>query len=287
MTRLSIIMATRNSARYLPEALASIQPACAGEDIDTEVLLADGASSDSTLAIAASHPGLRIVSRADGGIYDGMNQAMAAATGDYAIVLNSDDALLPDAVGRAVRVIEDAPDCAFVSGGALFGETSVKATLRSHSHHLTLEGAMFGIPAINARIFRVGALRNIGPIRTDLGLAADREWMARFVSHGMQGCAIEEPLYLYRVHAGSHTISGDRAGRLRVYEAEHRLADALLAEATTDAELRRLARASRAVALLKQRLSNAPAARLGDVPVLDLLRGLTLAYRWRGQLSGF
>lgn len=287
MTHLSIIMATRNSAQYLSEALASIEPACEGENINTEILLADGASSDETLTIAESHPGLRIVSRADGGIYDGMNRAMAAATGDYAIVLNSDDALLPAAVGRALRVLEKAPECAFVSGGALFGETPRNATLRSHSCGLSLEGAMFGIPAINARIFRIGALRDIGPIRTDLGLAADREWMARFACRGMHGCAFDDPLYLYRVHAGSHTISGDRAGRLRVYQAEQRLADALLAEATTDAEFRRLACASRALALLKQRLRHAPTVPLRDLPMLDLFRGLKLAYRWRGKLSGY
>ncbi|MBL8571949.1 MAG: glycosyltransferase [Phreatobacter sp.] len=286
MIRLSIIMATRNSARYLSEALASIGPSC-GANIETEVLLADGGSSDETLTIAASYPGLRIISREDSGIYCGMNRALAAARGDYAIILNSDDLLLPSAIADALDVIEQAPDCSFVSGQALFGRDASNATVRSHAGALSLEGAMFGIPAINARIFRVDALRELGPIRTDLGLAADREWMARWVRNGRRGCALFAPLYLYRIHVGSHTISGDQTGKLRVYRAELELAEALIGREPTETNLRKLAHANRAFALLRLQWKDASAARFSDISLLDLSRGLMLAYRWRGKLSGF
>lgn len=287
MTRLSIIMATRNSARYLPEALASIAPSCGREYIETEVLLADGGSSDETLTIAASYPGLRIISRADSGIYDGMNRALAVATGKYTIILNSDDLLPPFAIENALRAMKQVPDCGFVSGQALFGGDSNSAITRSHPEALSLEGAMFGIPAINARIFRVAALRKIGPIRTDIGLAADREWMARWACSGMRGCAFDAPLYLYRTHSNSQTISGDRAGRLRVYDAERRLAEVLIREEKTEATLRRLARASLALVLLKLRWANDQAAWRSDISFFDLSRGARFAYRWRGKLSGF
>lgn len=286
MKRLSIVMATRNSARYLPDALASIATSLADAAVETEILLADGGSSDGTLAIAATQPGLRIVSHADSGIYDGMNRALAEATGDYVIILNSDDVLPTTALHDALAVIERSPSSAFVSGQALFGSSFQDAVTRSHHGALSQEGAMYGIPAINARIFRSAVLRALGPIRTDLGLASDREWMARLARSGARGCAFDAPLYLYRVHAGSHTISGDRAGRQRVYEAERRLADMLAGDDSEDAALRRLARASRALAQMKLRLTSAKTLRLTDIAPLDLVRGLVLARRWRGRLSG-
>ncbi|MGO8227375.1 glycosyltransferase, partial [Rhizobium ruizarguesonis] len=51
--RVSCIIATLNSARFLPEALRSITPAFGtGRDIPVEILVADGGSTDDTLAIA-------------------------------------------------------------------------------------------------------------------------------------------------------------------------------------------------------------------------------------------
>lgn len=286
MKRLSIVMATRNSARYLPAALASIATSLADAAIETEILLADGGSSDETLTIAEAQTGLRIVSRADSGIYDGMNRALAEATGDYVIILNSDDVLPVTALRDALTVIERSPNSAFVSGQALFGSNFSDAITCSHGGALSQEGAMFGIPAINARIFRGATLRALGPIRTDLGLASDREWMARLARSGARGCAFDAPLYLYRVHAGSHTISGDWAGRQRVYEAERKLADLLAGDVLEDIALRRLARASRALTQVKLRLTGTKTLRLTGIGPLDLIRGLALARRWRGRLSG-
>lgn len=287
MKRLSIAMATRNSARYLPDALASIATSLADAAIETEIVLADGGSTDETLAIAAAQPGLRIVSRADSGIYDGMNRALAEATGDYVIILNSDDMLPATALREALSMIERSPDSAFISGQALFGSSFGDAITRSHRDPLSPEGAMFGVPAINARIFRGAALRTLGPIRTDLGLASDREWMARLAQNGARGCAFDAPLYLYRVHAGSHTISGDREGAQRVYEAERRLADKLIADASTNTALRRLASATKALAQMKLRLTGAKTIGLLEIAPTDLVRALALAHRWRGRLSGF
>lgn len=293
MTTVSIIMATRNAEEFLPDALASISRSIRSTAA-VEILVADGNSSDGTLAIATAHAGLKVVSRRDTGIYDGMNQAIAAATGDYCLILNSDDLLLDEALGQAIGILEARPDTGFASAPALFGSGLNDALLRSHPAPLTAEGALFGVPAINARLFRRNVLQGAGPIRTDIGLAADREFMARFARTGVTGVSVETPLYLYRVHQGSHTISGDRAGRQRVYEAEAQLARFLTTDA--DPRIRQLASAAGAVAALKMRVSRSrpPAIAKGQkqqqgAPMgpIDLWRGLILARKWRGRLSGY
>lgn len=65
---------------------------------DCEHVIADGASSDGTLAclrqMAAQTPTLRVHSEADCGIYDALNKCLARAQGEFFLVLGADDWLL-------------------------------------------------------------------------------------------------------------------------------------------------------------------------------------------------
>ncbi|MGO4677615.1 glycosyltransferase [Bosea sp. 2YAB26] len=287
--RLSCVIATRNAAHFFSDALQSITPAVGTDaDVYVEILVADGGSTDDTLAVASADPRVRIVSERDSGIYDGMNRALAAATGDFVLILNSDDLLLPNVVGDALAALADEPDAGWLSAPSLFGARLEEAILRNHPSVLTSEGAMFGVPAINGRIFRRVLLDRLGPIRTDLGLAADREFMVRVGHSGLSGLFFGKPFYFYRIHESSHTISGDAAGRQRVYQAELQLARKLLADPTTDRNVKRLARASGALARMKLRLTRADAYSIPSCgSLLDLTTGLWLARRWRGRLSGY
>lgn len=287
--KLSLVVATLNSARFLPEALASVEPAL-GAGIEAEILVADGGSGDATLSIAEADPRVRIVSRQDDGLYDAMNRAIAAATGDFVLILNSDDLLPPGAVGQAVQRLSETRDAAWISGPALFGTDLRSSITCRNGAELSVEGAVFAIPAINARIYRLDFLRRLGPIRTDIGLASDREFMMRVARSEGRGADFAEPLYFYRTHEGSRTISGDKAGGLRVYRAECRLADRLLQEATASPTEARLLRASKAVAAMKLLLSRSDmsaSARYLATNLPSLLRGIVLWRRWRGRLSGY
>ena len=78
---LSILMPCRNAGRFLNEALDSVlsQPEV------LELLVADGNSSDDTVAIlkrkAAMDPRLRLVSRQDSGPADALNRAVSQSRG--------------------------------------------------------------------------------------------------------------------------------------------------------------------------------------------------------------
>lgn len=291
--RVSIVMAARNAANYIGEALSSIEPALGHSDIPHEVLLADGQSTDRTLAIATSFPGVRLVSHRDGGIYDGMNRAVAAAQGEFIIILNSDDLLLPGGLVKLVGALSLHEGAGAASGGIKFGRNAEPAAALEKLVPLSSSGLLFGVPAINARLFRRSFLNRLGPFRTDLGLGADRELLLRALRTGMQGVAVEGAVYFYRTHAGSHTLSSDLAGRVRIYESDLQLASALLADPSLSPEERRDARAYLAIARVKIRRlpqSNRCARRQDTVErtrTLDLIRGLRHYFRWRGVLSGF
>jgi glycosyltransferase involved in cell wall biosynthesis len=282
MPALSLIIAARNAAAHLGEALASV-----ATDIDCEILLADGGSTDATLDIAVSDPRVRIVSRSDTGIYDGMNRGISQAAGRAVLLLNSDDRLPPGAVQSALAMIDSTPAAEWVSGTALFGSTMDAAVERRHRGPLTPEGAMFGVPAINARMFRRSFLERLGPIRTDLGLASDREFLLRAAQSGAGGAALGQSLYFYRTHAGSRTISGDAAGYARVYSAEQALAQGLCSDPRVDGETRRLANYSAAVTAAKRRLRDMGSGAALPHGAAAVIAGAALFVRWRGRLSGY
>ena len=113
---ISVLMPCRNAARFLDEALDSVL----AEPEVLEVVVADGASSDGTLAIleqrAAKDYRLRLVSRQDHGPADALNRAAAHARGTLIGWLNADDRYLPGAMARAREALEKHPEWLMVYG---------------------------------------------------------------------------------------------------------------------------------------------------------------------------
>lgn len=287
--RLSVAMAARNAERHIGEALHSVEAALGSGGLSYEIVLADGASSDNTLAIASAHPRVRLVSTRDAGLYDGMNRAIAGAQGTFVVILNSDDLLMPNALAHAVAALEDDASAAMVSGDVLMGTSLTAATRFTHDRRATMEGLLFGIPAINARVYRTAALHAAGPIRGELGLGADREILMRLFAKGARGVTCAEPFYFYRSHEGSATIANDAAARTRIYGSDDTLIRALRAEALY-AKHDAVLRAFDALTGLKMKrlgLPRAEAARVRAPGMRDLARGLFLNRKWRGVLSGY
>lgn len=94
MPRLSIIIPTFNSSETILESLKSIQNQTFQ---DLEVLVMDGASQDTTVALVENfmleYPKIFCHVQKDGGVYDAMNKAIPLANGDYFYFFGSDDVL--------------------------------------------------------------------------------------------------------------------------------------------------------------------------------------------------
>lgn len=286
----SIVMPVKNGAAFLRQALESIAPAIGDPSVQYELVVADGGSVDGTIDLVAGYPQGRIVSTADGGIYDGLNHAIAAAKGEFVVWLNADDLLAPASLGHALRLMSQQPALAMITGDAEFlGLDHPPRTTRQRAP-LTIEGALFGIPAVNTRLFRRRTLVDVGPVRTDIGLAGDRELLVRLSRQRLHSIALGAVLYRYRSHPGSATLARGLATRKRIWQAELRLAEKMEAEWGADAEIATIARARAAFARLRSRLGE-PMRRATDraqprVGIVDTVRGLMLHIRWRGALSG-
>lgn len=103
--RISIVTATWNAQEVLPGLIESLR---VQSDSDFEWVVADGASTDGTLALLRQATDLDPVttSQADFGIYDALNRAIGMASGEFYIVAGADDRFAPDAIARFREAIE-------------------------------------------------------------------------------------------------------------------------------------------------------------------------------------
>jgi glycosyltransferase involved in cell wall biosynthesis len=112
--RISVITSCLNSSETIRQTLASV---ASQRGIECEHVIADGGSTDATLAIvqAALRPGGQCVSAPDDGIADAMNKGLALARGEWLLFLQSDDYLLgPNVLAEAARWFRDEVDvCGF------------------------------------------------------------------------------------------------------------------------------------------------------------------------------
>lgn len=103
MIKFSIITCTYNASEVLRRTLDSVMSQTWGQ---IEHIIVDGASKDSTVAMAEAYRrrsaeeetehDIIIKSEPDRGLYDAMNKGLQLATGDYVVFLNAGDVLPTD-----------------------------------------------------------------------------------------------------------------------------------------------------------------------------------------------
>ena len=105
--RASIIINSYNYARYLGQAIDS---ALGQTYPHTEVVVVDDGSTDDSRAVLTGYGNrVRAVLKDNGGQASAFNAGLQASRGEVVLFLDSDDALLPKAVARAVEFFRD-PD---------------------------------------------------------------------------------------------------------------------------------------------------------------------------------
>lgn len=189
MPLVSIITIVRNDEAHIAQALASglgqSHPA-------VQYIVKDGLSTDGTLAAIEPYRARLAVclSQADRGIADAWNQALAHVSGDYVLLLNSDDQVEPTLVADAVRCLgESGADIAY--GNTLLTSDDTgngKRVIGRWRPSRLWQGIGFLHPGVvcTRRVYD-----RIGGFDPTLRYAMDADWLLRahgagmrFVSHG-------------------------------------------------------------------------------------------------------
>ena len=132
MPLFSIIIPVYNVQNYLSACVKSVveQPG----PRDWECILVDDGSTDQSGAmcdaLAAELPGLQVIHRENGGLAAARNTGLKAATGDWLLFLDSDDAMAPGLLAQLRGALAVHPDCDWFIGKHL--EWQPDGTLTPH-----------------------------------------------------------------------------------------------------------------------------------------------------------
>jgi glycosyltransferase involved in cell wall biosynthesis len=117
---ISVIIPTYNYARLLPRALDSV---LAQQAADVELIVVDDGSSDDTAELLAQyatrHRRLRVIHQANAGAAAARNHGIREAHGAYALLLDADDELLPDALAHLRAVLAGQAAAGMVLGAQI------------------------------------------------------------------------------------------------------------------------------------------------------------------------
>lgn len=219
--RITVVMATYNGARYLPEQINSLLAALGPND---EIVVSDDSSTDETRRVVSANTDPRIHLLPAGprlGYQGNFQRAIRASRGQFIFFSDQDDLCLPQRIGNSLAALEDA-DC--VCGDAILVDQDL----------VVLQPSFFA-----AREARFSALRLfIRPAVIGATMACRRDFVMKNlpfppkVPHDMwlsirsarrgRLAVSREPFILYRRHAATASITGNSA--------QHRSLPKILAE---------------------------------------------------------
>jgi len=233
--RVSLITPVYNRERYLGEALES---AIDQSYTDWELIAWDDGSEDRSLAIAEAYAARDARIRAHGGERVGLAHALAAAiaasNAPYIGILDSDDLLEARALTQTVAVLDENPDVGMVytdyvnidAQGKVLGYGS-RCRIPYSPERLLVDFMTF-----HFRLMRRTVFEQVGGIDLELGGAPDYDLCLR-LSEVTTFAHLPAPLYFYRVHPASLSLSSQEIQR----EHTHRAVQKALTRRGLDGEL--------------------------------------------------
>lgn len=184
--KISVITVSYNSAATIADTVRSV---ASQTHPDIEHLVIDGRSTDDTVRVveANRHPHLVLSSEPDKGIYDAMNKGLARASGEVIGFLNADDLFAdPGVVARMARVFEEDPGLEACFGDLVYVTEDNHKVVRYWKSRPYERGsfARSWCPAHPTFYIRRSALERLGKFDLSYRLAADAEFMMRYLEGG-------------------------------------------------------------------------------------------------------
>ena len=197
--KLSVVTATYNSAQHLPRLIESLR---GQTDPDFEWVVADGGSRDATLELLAATAPLKpkVSSCPDFGIYDALNRAIRLSSGDYYVVIGSDDYFFANAIAAFKRAMAERR-ADIVTGRLQFGDRvyGVRGGSSLLNKHLTYVSGH----AVSTA-FRKALHERFGYYSSAYPIAADRLFILECVKAGATIAAIDEVIGCFSTDGTSH-----------------------------------------------------------------------------------
>lgn len=212
---LSVIIPNRNYGKYIADTIHSV----ADQDYDPiELIIVDDASTDNSVAVIEET--LRQITRFKNveliklddnvGKLGAINRATGRMTGEYCIILDSDDYLTPGYTSRCVAELQQArkeqPNIAFVYTDCNLvgdeGEDLDTGRSRAFDPILLEEFSYVPEPAV----VLAAVMHEASPFDERIRKGTKHHKWLRIVANGWHGRHLAEPLFFYRMH--QNNLSG-------------------------------------------------------------------------------
>jgi len=194
----SVVMATKDAAQFLPFALDSI---AAQEYQNYELIVVDANSTDQTRVIAASYPRTTVVEQDGSGLAQAWNRGIGAARGDAIAFLDSDDIWPKDSLLRQVERLAPDPALDCIVGRVKFFLEEGQAVPRGFKPKL-FDGSyiayMPGAALVRRRVFQA-----LGQFEETWQIASDIVWFAKLRESGARIEVIDDVLLHKRIHSSN------------------------------------------------------------------------------------
>ena len=209
MKKVSLILTTYNSKDNLGKTLNSIEK----QDYpNIEVVIKDGGSTDGTLDVIRDYQekcklSMISISKPDKGIYDAMNQGYKLSSGEVILFFN-DVFSTPDVVSKMVKKMEIInPDTGKEYVGVhadlvyVDGDKVIRKWCMSEGS--IYQGWMPGHPTL---LLKREIYEKYGLYRTDFKIAADYEFMVRFLKDKANKLAYLPETVIEMFYGGTSTV---------------------------------------------------------------------------------
>ena len=231
----TIVTPCLNGAKTLAATLESVRDQDYGGDVEHVVV--DGGSTDGTLEILASAPGVRYISEPDRGLSDAMNKGIRMARNEVVGWLNADDLYLPGALGRVGKTLAERPDALWATGPCLIIDADGREIrhfvtryksflLRRYSYRMHLVQNFVPAPST---FIRREAFDRIGVFDERFKYSMDYDLWLR-LARISPPLVLDQPLAAFRMAEGSLSMSGferqfaEHAQNAREHGDGHRIA---------------------------------------------------------------
>jgi glycosyltransferase involved in cell wall biosynthesis len=211
--RVSIVMPVYNGARFIAEALASVQRE---PGIEAEIIVVDDGSTDETTRVVSSiserDQRIRLLQCEHRGVSPTRNVGVTAATGEYVTFLDSDDVCPPGRIARQAKKLASRPDAAAVIGETLlFEELAENFQPAPGTRHLQILTV-----TLHSALFRRDVFDELGLFDETLAFSEDFDFFLRLAEAEAPLVIETEIASLYRRHPASMTTNTNavKAGML-------------------------------------------------------------------------
>lgn len=185
--KISVITVCYNSYKTIGDTLRSVRDQTYK---NVEHIIVDGGSTDQTLEVVETEGThvAKLISEKDDGIYDAMNKGLSRATGEVIGFLNADDLYADSEVlARVAKAFENDPHVEACFGDLVYVSQDNRKVVRYWKSRPYEKGsfARGWCPAHPTFYIRRSALDRLGQFDLTYQLAADTEFMMRYLARGV------------------------------------------------------------------------------------------------------